>query len=242
MINQPSEMKRTARIAGLSYLALAITGVLGFMVFHSQVYVTNDPAKTLENLIEHESIARTRLLFEFAIIVSQAFAAVWFYRLFKHISEGSAWTLGVWGMMNSAIILVSAIAMAAAISIASSTIQADDKVILIQLLEQLSTNAWGVGGLFFGLWLIPMGYIVVSSKRMPVLLGWILIIGGIGYLLSTALKYAGFVNPVVDSLPLAATVGEFWMIAYLLIYGIRPSEVLHHESTGDGKVTASAHY
>jgi len=212
----------TARITGIWYLLLAITGVLGFMIFHPQVYVS-DPVATLENLTSKELIARARLLFELLIVVSQALAAVWFYKLFKDINGWAAWTLGIWGMMNSAVIMVSAISMGASLGVAASTQSVEDKVILIHLLSLLITNAWGVGSLFFGLWLIPMGYIIVSSNRMPRWLGFILIIGGIGYLLSTFLNYAGVTSPLFDTLVIPATVGEFWIVGYLLIFGIRSS-------------------
>lgn len=213
----------TARVTGIFYLLLAISGVLGFMIFHSQIYVS-DPAITLENLTSKESIARARLVFELLIIVSQALAAVWFYKLFKDINGLAAWTLGIWGMMNSAVIMVSAISMGASLEVASSNQSIEDKVTLIYLLALLITNAWGVGSLFFGLWLIPMGYIIVSSNRMPRWLGFTLIAGGIGYLLSAFLKYAGVSSPLVDILVIPATVGEFWIVGYLLIFGIRASD------------------
>lgn len=225
MIDKQKDLVRTARVAGVWYLILAVSGVLGFLIFHPQVYVLNDPAKTLENLTEKESLARIRLLFELALVVSQALSAVWFYKLFRNINDWGAWTLGIWGTINSAVIMFSAIAMASALEVANSSAQSyDDKVVLIQLLGLLVTNAWGVGSLFFGLWLIPMGYIVVVSKRMPIWLGRILIIGGVGYLISTFIKYMGFMNPLIDTLVLPATVGEFWMIGYLLIYGIRVAD------------------
>ena len=78
-----------------------------------------------------------------------------------------------------------------------------------------------VGGLFFGLWLIPMGYIVISSGRMPMWLGRILIIGGIGYLLQTFIKSIGVQSSYLDMLVIPATVGELWMVGYLLIMCIR---------------------
>lgn len=212
----------TARITGIWYLLLAIAGVLGFMIFHPQVYVT-DPVATLENLTSKEPIARARLLFELLIVVSQALAAVWFYKLFKDIDGWAAWTLGIWGMINSAVIMISAISMGAALEVANATQPIENKLALVQLLSSLISNAWGVGSLFFGLWLIPMGYIIASSDRMPRWLGFILILGGIGYLLNTFLKYAGVTNPLVDSLVIPATVGEFWIVGYLLIFGIRPS-------------------
>ena len=74
---------KTARITGLWYLMMAITGILGFMVFHSQIFVSGNPEQTLTNLVELESTARIRLLLEFAIVISQALTAVWFFKLFK---------------------------------------------------------------------------------------------------------------------------------------------------------------
>lgn len=213
----------SARITGVWYLTLAISGALGFMIFHPQIFVSNDPQKTLTNLTNLQSISRIRLLFELLIIVSQALTAVWFYKLFREINAWAAWAVGIWGMMNSAAIMISAISMSSAIEIAKSSTQTyQEKIVLIQLLGNLITNAWGVGSLFFGLWLIPMGYIIVNSKRMPVWLGRILLIGGIGYLISTFIKYIVIDNPLLELLVVPATIGEFWMIGYLLIYGIRP--------------------
>ena len=217
------QLIKTARITGIWYLALAITGILGFLVFHSKVYVSSDPEQTLANLNDPESLSRIRLLMEFLIVISQALAALWFYKLFKGISDWEAWAVGVWGTVNSMIILISAIAMAAAIQVADSTVHAhEDKIVLIDLLGQLIRHSWKVGGIFFGLWLIPMGHIVIQSKRMPLWLGRILVLGGFGYILSTLISYMGVEHSLLNALTLPATVGEFWMIGYLLSYGIRP--------------------
>ncbi|MGB3588703.1 MAG: DUF4386 domain-containing protein [Tunicatimonas sp.] len=218
------QLIKTARITGVWYLMMAISGILGFMVFHSQIFVSGNPEQTLTNLIELESTARIRLLLEFAIVISQAFTAVWFYKLFKDSYEWEAWTLGVWGMVNALAIMISAIASASAIGVASSDISAmEDKVVLTYVFQNIISNAWGIGGLFFGLWLFPMGYIVIKSKRMPVWLGRVIVLGGIGYLFSTVIRYAGIDFSLNRFLTLPATIGEFWMIGYLLIFGIRPS-------------------
>ena len=220
---EPSPLVGTARIAGIWYLILGISGILGFIVFHPQIFVSGKAEETLTNIITLETTARIRLLLEFVIVVSQALVAVWFYRLFKNDNEWAAWTLGIWGMINSVAIMISAISMASAISIAhSSTPTMEDKILLIQIFQNIIFNAWGVGGLFFGLWLFPMGYIVIKSKRMPVWLGRLILIGGFGYLLNTIISYSGVDFSYSRLLVLPATIGEFWMIGYLLIYGIRP--------------------
>lgn len=215
---------RIARTTGIWYLIMAISGVFGFLIYHSEVY-TSDPQQTLTNLIEGESLARTRLLFEFGIIISQALTAIWFYRLFKDINRWAALATGIWGTVNSVVILVSAIAMGTALEISQSSLLVADKIVLIELLSNVISNSWGVGGLFFGLWLLPMGYIITSSKRMPVWLGRTLIIGGVGYVISTILSYVGVTGSWLEYLTAPATIGEFWIIGYLLIFGIRPSNV-----------------
>lgn len=220
--NEHRQLVKTARVAGFWYLLLAICGVVGFMVLHPQVY-SGDPEKTLANLTDSESLSRGRLLFELLLVLSQALAALWFFKLFRSISDWKAWAVGIWGTVNAVVIMISAISMAAAIQIASSSTQTyEDKLVLIELLGQLITHSWNIGGLFFGLWLIPMGHIIVTSKRWPPWLGRVLILGGVGYILSTLLYYMGFKHSLLDALTLPATIGEFWMIGYLLIYGIRP--------------------
>ena len=215
----------TARVTGIWYLLMAISGGLGYVVFHPQVFDPGAPQKTLTNLMDHENLARIRLLMEFVIIVSQALTAIWFYKLFKNINEWAAWSVGIWGTVNAVAIMVSAISMGAAIEIANHSSQTlEDKITIIELLSGLINHAWGVGGLFFGLWLIPMGFIVTRSKRMPLWLGRILVAGGVGYLLSTGIKYFGIESSWTEYLIIPATVGEFWMIGYLLIFGIRPEK------------------
>lgn len=221
--DEQSRLVATARTAGIWYLMMAISGILGFVIFHPQVYDA-DPHQTLTNLVENESLARLRLLAEFLIIVSQALTAVWFYRLFRNINEWAAWSTGIWGTVNAVAIMISAISMGASIEIALSSEMTEDKVILIDLLTHLIANAWSVGGLFFGLWLIPLGYIITSSGRMPLWLGRTLIIGGAGYLISTSFNYLGMSGSWISALTIPATLGEFWMIGYLLIFGIRPAK------------------
>ena len=173
-----NQLVKTARVTGIWYLMLAISGMTGFLFLHGEIYEADNPAQTLANLRDHEMLARVRLVFEFLIIMSQALAAVWFYKLFKDIRPVAAWALAAWGLVNAVAIMISAMAMGGAITVANDVAATNEKVLMIRIFSQFIREAWGVGSLFFGLWLIPMGYIVVSSRRMPVWLGRVLILGG----------------------------------------------------------------
>jgi len=217
--------KRTARVTGLWYLVLAISGLLGFLLIRPQIYVAGDPSSTLANLVDNAGLARLGLVLELAIVASQALAAVWFYRLFHRWNQTAAWALASFGMANAVAIMISAAAMATALVVAGDVGLAPgaDAAATVQLLYELSANCWAVGGLFFGLWLIPMGHIVITSVLMPRWLGWFLIVGGLGYVLSTFIQLGSPDTPawVADGLVIPASIGEFWMIGYLLLRGIR---------------------
>ena len=47
------------------------------------------------------------------------------------------------------------------------------------------------------------------------------------YVASAFLKYGGLQASWVDFLTIPATIGEFWMIGYLLVFGIRPQSSNH---------------
>ncbi len=216
----------TARATGAWYLGLALTGVLGFLFVRPQLYVEGDPAATLVNLTTRQGLARLGVVLEMGIVVTQALAAVWFYKLYRAMRPVAGVAVAAFGLVNAVAIMTSAVFMATAVAVANdrSLVAGADPAATVGLMHQLSTHAWGIGALFFGLWLIPMGWAAVTTRRFPVALGWILIVGGVGYLLSALVDYALASPPsaLVNGLAFPASIGEFWMIGYLLSRGIRP--------------------
>jgi hypothetical protein len=231
-----SSLKKTARITGLLYLGVGITGMMGFLLIRPEIYVAGDAAATLANLVEREMLARLGIAFELLIVLTQALASVWFYKLFRTVSSTAAGSLAAFGLVNSTAILSSAAFLVSALAIAVDPALAPggDAAATAQLMYETSGAFWGVGGLFFGLWLIPMGYLVLTSRWMPRPLGWVLMAGGVGYILSAFVVYLIPEAPgwVELALTIPATVGEFWMIGYLLIKGVR-SEVAWPVATPD---------
>ena len=217
----------TARLTGMAYLGLAITGGLGFLFIRSQLYVPDDPLATFQNLVTQDGLARTGVALELATVLAQALAALLFYELFRRVSSFAAAGVAAFGMFNALAILASAAFLGSALDVAvqHGPAGAADASATVQLLYLLSENMWGVGNLFFGLWLVPMGWLTLRSANMPSLLGWVLIVGGAGYLISAFLPYLA-PGATAASVPLAmpATVGELWMIAYLLIVAPEPRQ------------------
>jgi hypothetical protein len=213
-------LTRTARTTGLFYLGLAITGGLSFLLIRSQLFVAGDPAATLANLVERDGLARLGVALELLAVLAQSLAAIWFYRLFRRVDPVAAGAIAAFGLVNAVALLVSSAMLGTALEIAQSPV--GDAAATVQLLYLVSGQLWTVGGLFFGLWLIPMGWCVLRSGWMPRTLGWILIAGGVGYVVSSFVAYlAPEAGVVADILTVPATVGEVWMVGYLLYRGVR---------------------
>ncbi len=217
--------KKTARLAGIAYLGLGISGALGFVLIRSQLVEPGDAAATSMNLIEHEGLARLGIAADLTVVLTQSLAALYFFKLFRDVNTFAAGSLAAFGFMNSAAILVATAFSATALEVALDG-AAPTAAASALLLYDLNGAAWGVGALFFGLWLIPMGWLVLRSGFMPRPLGWILVAGGLGYSLSAYTRYLlPDADVLTDALTVPATVGELWMIAYLLIIGVRAATI-----------------
>lgn len=225
-------LKRTARMTGLCYLGLAVTGMLGFLVVRGRLLVEGDAAATAANLVDNEMLARFGIAMMFGVVLTQVLVALWFYRLYRGVDPFVAASLTAFGFVNAVTVLVGSMFSAAALDAAldASIAPAGDQASTALLLIELEGHAWGAGALFFGLWLIPMGVLTIRSGFMPRPLGWFLVAGGIGYLASAFVAYlAPDAGSTVESvLVFPASVGEMWTIGYLLSIGIRrphtPSE------------------
>ncbi len=81
---------RTARTTGAFYLALGITGMLGFLMVRPALFVAGDPAATLANLVGNQAMARLGIALEMGVVITQTLAALWFFRLFRRVDDFAA--------------------------------------------------------------------------------------------------------------------------------------------------------
>lgn len=213
-------LTRTARTTGLFYLGIVVTAIPGILVVRPQLFAADDPDATLANLLAHGSLARAGVALELAMVVTQTLAAVWFARLFRTVDSFAASAIAAFGLVSAVVGLVSAALLGAATQVAADPF--GDAAATVHLLYLASHHLWIVGALFFGLWLVPMGWCVLRSGWMPRPLGWLLVAGGAGYVISPFVMYlARDAQAVFDAMAYPASVGELWMVGYLLVRGVR---------------------
>jgi hypothetical protein len=207
----PTKFLTDTRITGLFYLGLAITGVISFLAIKNNLYVEGNAALTHSNILQNMSLARAGVVIELLLVAFQAMAAIWFYKLFNKVDSFASVMLMAFGLVNAIAILISSSAWWVAINVVKGN------EILAYYFFNLHESIWLVASLFFGLWLIPMGLLATKAKISHIL-GVILIIGGIGYILSAmVLVLFPEQKGLGEMMTLPATIGEFWMIGYLLV-------------------------
>ena len=90
------------------------------------------------------------------------------------------------------------------------------------LLLDLHSHGYTLAGVFFGLWLVPLGYLAHKSGLFPRPLGILLVIAGGAWIAGTLAAFGWADLPgAVHTVLTAPTVAEFWMVAYLVTKGVR---------------------
>jgi len=70
----------------------------------------------------------------------------------------------------------------------------------------------------YGVWLLPLGYLIIKSDYIPKFIGYLLILGSIGY---TAVLVGSILGVQVPSdVTIPADIGEFTLCIFLLVKGI----------------------
>lgn len=220
--------KRTARIAGLWYLAVALVGPIGIMWIPSQIFSAGDPAAIVANIADHEMLLRLGIVSSLICQICFLFLALSLRRLFEGVHDTYAKSMMSLVIAGAPIAIVNELFNIVVLALATnpfyaSAIPDDQRIALVLLFLEVHQTGIAIAGVFWGLWLFPFGMLVIRSGFIPKPLGWFLLAGGLSYLVDSSLALLAPQHRIAVSmflmLPLA--LGEFSMIFWLLIKGVR---------------------
>jgi hypothetical protein len=227
--------KQLARIAGALYLLLGIlTGFAGTAL--PRLYVAGDATRTAGNLVANAATVR------YAVVADLAGATVWvllaltLYLLLGGISRGGARAMVVFTALGAGIMMLNSVFAFEAMRVATRAVDltavgAGGSSAMALLLLDLHHYGLSVAQVFFGLWLVPLGYLAYrSSGMLPKWLG-VMLIAGAGYYLVDLL--AAFLAPGLGSafhalIVIPPTIAEISAVVYLLAVGVRVSRPVGH--------------
>jgi hypothetical protein len=178
-------LKKTARIAGLWYLGFTL-GPFYLMYVPSQTVVRNNGTATAARVLAHETLFRWGMLAETLGAVIFIGLALALYRLFEGVDRHRARELVALVLVSSALGLVTVVFSAAALLVFRggdpfSAFDAHTREAVGMLLVRMRGQAYGINEMFWGLWLLPFGWLVVRSRFLPRWLGYWLLLDGVAW-------------------------------------------------------------
>jgi hypothetical protein len=222
-----NDRNKTARLAGLIYLVTVFTGIFHLVYVPTKLIVWKDSSQTLENLINNEFLFRFGITAEVIMLIAFLLLPIVLYKLLNQVNQNYAKLMVVFVFISIPFSFANVLKKFSVLTLIKKPDYLQNlstEEIQTQLMFFLDSYSDGinVSQVFWGLWLMPFGYLVYKSGFLPKILGVFLIVGGVGYLIEF---FAGFLisnyyNTMIPKiLKLPSTVGEIGTCLWLLIMG-----------------------
>ena len=219
-----------ARVAGLLYLLLAVLGSWAELVVRGSIRVPGDAAATAANIAEHATLFRLGLGADIARATVFVLLGLALHRLTHDTHPRQATAMLVFVAVGAGSILLNltfhmGALLAATDPAYASALGAGSADALALLMLDLHSHGYVLGGVFFGLWLLPMGWIALRSPMFPRALGMLLVVGAIAWVADPLLAFTAPDAPALlrGLVSAPTTLAELSLMLYLLVRGISPA-------------------
>ena len=221
--------KRLARIAGLLYLIVGIFAGFAVGYVSPKIYAPDDAATAAANVVANTGLIRIGVVADLLQATVLVFLGMTLYLLLKRVHKNAATAMVVLVAIATTLMCLDKVFQFAALRVATdasyaAAFGAAGANALVLLLLDIHHYGYLIAQIFFGLWLVPLGYLAYTSGMFPKALGVALIVGGVCYLVD---MLALFLVPAVgESIHLFVGVippiiAEVWMVGYLLVRGVK---------------------
>ena len=220
--------KKMGRFAGLLFLILVITGVFAEFFVRQKLYVPNDPTATTQNIIENQWLFR--LGFVSDLVMSTMFFIYGFvlYLIFKPVNKTFSQFLLLCAVISVAMFCQNSLNQFSALELLTNTdysdaFKSEQLQVLSMFFQNIHAKGYYVNQIFFGMYLFPLGYMIVKSAIVPKIIGIFLILGFIGDMIDFVVYFLfpKAESVLLDNITIPADIGEISLCLWLLIMGVR---------------------
>ena len=223
-------INQNARLAGLLYLIVVLTGIVSLAYVPSQLIVWDNPALTVENIKTAEFLFRVGIFS--GVLCYIAFLALPFalFKLFEKTNREVAMFMVILAVISVPISIFNLIGKLDVLTVINNTALLEvysPQQISAQVMTMLRSyyNGITIVKVFWGLWLFPFGYLVFKSGLIPRVFGILLMLGCISYLI----RFTGAILLPELDIPsfvrLPASIAEIGTCLWLLIMGAKDPSI-----------------
>lgn len=221
--------KKTARLAGLLYLIVVLTGIFSLAYVPKMLFIWDNPALTFNKIMSSELLFRFSILSSVICYTTFIFLPLALYKLLKPVHSGYAKLMAILALIS---VPISFINLQHKFTVLSLIGKVENlKFFLNEELQNkvmFYLNQYDSGisivSIFWGLWLFPFGYLVYKSGFLPKALGILLMLGCFGYLINFTgnTLFKSYSEMGISSwVSLPASIGEIATCLWLLIMGVK---------------------
>lgn len=226
--------RRLGRWAGLVYLVTVVTGIFCLIYVPAALAVDDGgPLAMLSSIVDHASLYRAGIA---VLLVDQAAFVILpllLYQVFAPTHRHTAAAMVALALTGIPIALAGAAHRLDVIELLTNAKLAQvlpQETVQAMALHALRAygNSMFVASLFWGLWLLPFGYMAFVTRRIPRVFGALLMLAGVCYVISVfgELLMPGFGDlPISDYIMLPPALGEIGTCLWLLAFGVRDLDV-----------------
>ncbi|MDA2806695.1 DUF4386 domain-containing protein [Nocardiopsis suaedae] len=219
--------KGLARIAGALYLLVAVFTIFAGAV-NANVVEPGDAAATADGLRDSALLFRVGFVSELAGAVCFLATSLALYLLLRHVDRTAALAMVVVVAVSAAMQTLNLVHQSAALTVAtgqdhSGAFGPTGPDRLAALLTDMYQDGYLISQTFFGLWLLPLAYLVARSGYFPKALGALLVTGSAGHLTDvfSRLLAPGAGAAISPFAMTPAAVAEISFIVWLLVKAAR---------------------
>jgi len=219
------------RFAGLLYVLASIVGIFGLLYVPSKLIVNGNAVDTARNLVASETLFRLGIT---AHLIGEAlfvFVALALYDLLKAVNHRNALYMLTLILVAIPIAFLNELNAIAASLLARgseflSVFDQPQRDALAMLFLNVHGYGFDVAGIFWGLWLFPLGLLVYRSDFLPRILGVALMVNCFAFLINslTSLVLPHY-GALVSGWMRPFHFGEQVFMLWLLIMGAKPKPV-----------------
>ena len=227
-----SFIKNPGRYAGFVYFLISLPGFFALIYVPGKVIVHGDTAATVSNIAAHETLFRFGIVCELAGQILFIWVALVLYDLLKSVNQRQASLMFGLIVVSIPIALMNELNSLATLLLIRgadflSIFAQPQREAMAMFFLKLHGYGFDIAGIFWGLWLFPLGLLVYRSGFFPRILGVLLVLNGFTYPISsfTSLLLPQY-ETIVSRWIMPLTFGELIFMLWLLIMGTREKPFL----------------
>jgi|APSaa5957512622_1039677.scaffolds.fasta_scaffold06120_7 hypothetical protein len=213
-MNLDISKKQSLLLLRILYPVWLVVGLFTYEYLPSIFMVAGDAAATAVGIAANEMLFRVAVAGSLLVQLIHIAVVLVLVQLFKDVDKVQTKLLIVVGLIGVPIAMVATVFKGAALFLLSKP---------EQMMFWLDMNLLGitVASIFWGLWLLPQGVLILKSGWFPKVFGYLMILAGVSY---TVMAFVEILFPsmtTVISILSAITMGEVMFMAWVMFMGAR---------------------